>query len=70
MPEYIFQKIKQGILNLIDDPYGYPHSKKLTDKENSRRLRVGDYRVIFKIFETERLIVVSRIRHRKESYRK
>ena len=33
------------------------------------KLRVGDYRVIYKIIHDERLIVIHRIRHRREVYK-
>jgi mRNA interferase RelE/StbE len=43
--------------------------KRLTDFTPEYRLRVGDYRILFEIEEPNR-IVVYRIRHRRESYRK
>lgn len=33
------------------------------------RLRVGDYRVIYDIHENELVILVIRVRHRKDAYR-
>jgi mRNA interferase RelE/StbE len=32
------------------------------------RLRVGDYRVIYEIFDDERRVIVSQVRHRREAY--
>jgi mRNA interferase RelE/StbE len=34
-----------------------------------RRLRVGDYRVIYEVIEGELIILVIRVGHRKEVYR-
>ena len=34
-----------------------------------RRLRVGSYRIIYEVFETQLVVLVVRIAHRKESYR-
>lgn len=33
------------------------------------KLRAGDYRIIYKVFKTENLIVIHRIGHRREVYR-
>jgi mRNA interferase RelE/StbE len=42
--------------------------KRLTAFAPEYRLRVGDYRVLFEIEQTNR-VVVYRVRHRRESYR-
>ena len=60
------------ILNSIEALISNPRprqSRKLAESENSYRLRVGDYRIIYKINETEKLITVFRIAHRREAYR-
>jgi len=38
------------------------------DWKGHGRIRTGDYRLIFKVVESERVIVVVRIAHRKDSY--
>jgi mRNA interferase RelE/StbE len=43
--------------------------KKSRDRENEWRIRVGDYRIIYEIDDDERLIVILRIKHRREAYR-
>lgn len=42
--------------------------KRLTEFTPEYRLRVGDYRVLFAIEQTNR-VVVYRVRHRREAYR-
>jgi mRNA interferase RelE/StbE len=42
--------------------------KRLTNFTPEYRLRVGDYRVLFEIEDTQR-VVVYRIRHRRDAYR-
>ena len=42
--------------------------KRLTDFTPEYRLRVGDYRVLFEIEQTNR-VVVYRVRHRRDAYR-
>lgn len=49
-----------------------PHpsnSLKLQGSADLWRMRVGDYRVLYSIDESKRLIDVSAIRHRKDAYR-
>ena len=42
--------------------------KRLTNVTPEYRLRVGDYRVLFEVEQTNR-VVVYRVRHRREAYR-
>lgn len=43
--------------------------RKLTGAEDLYRIRVGDYRVIYQIEEDRLVVLVIRIRHRREAYR-
>ncbi|MEO8515030.1 MAG: type II toxin-antitoxin system RelE/ParE family toxin [Ignavibacteria bacterium] len=60
----ILKKIENFSLN--PRPSG---SKKLKGEKNLWRVRVGDYRVIYSIDDSEKLVDVSVIRHRKDVYR-
>jgi mRNA interferase RelE/StbE len=44
-------------------------AKKLIAEENLWRIRVGDYRVIYKVEDAKLLILVLKIGHRKDIYR-
>ena len=44
-------------------------SRKLAGSENSYRLRVGEYRVLYQIDDPSRLISIFAIGHRREVYR-
>ncbi len=46
-----------------------PGCRKLTGSKNDWRIRVGDYRVIYEIADTIRVVRVNRVRHRREVYR-
>lgn len=59
-------KIHSKILELKNFPK-IPNVKKLTNFEPVYRLRVGDYRILFDIFED--CIEIGRVLHRKESYK-
>ncbi len=67
LPDNVFLKIDKAILSLKKDPYPYPQSKGLKG-ENRRRLRAGDYRVIYGVDEQQKIITVFRVRNRKDSY--
>lgn len=44
-------------------------SKKLKGRENTYRIRLGDYRILYSIEDRSKMLTVFRIRHRKEVYR-
>ena len=58
-------KIKLQIQQLQNFP-DVPNIKKLKNHQPVFRLRVGDYRVLFDVEDD--LIIVARIKHRKEAY--
>lgn len=54
------EKLKQNPRNV--------NVKKLVNRNNEYRLRVGNYRILFYIEETEKLIGISRVLHRRDAY--
>ncbi len=54
--------------DLSDNPRP-PGCKKLKGEDNLWRIRVGDYRVVFAIYDDVLFVLVARIAHRRESYR-
>ena len=63
----IFHKIKNEIILLSNNPHPYG-ALKLTN-ENGYRIRVGDYRILYRIDDKEKEIYIYRVKHRKEVYR-
>ena len=43
-------------------------SKKLAGSKNKYRVRVGQYRVVYEIYAKEIIVLIVRIRHRKDAY--
>ena len=43
--------------------------KKLQGSEDTYRIRVGDYRVIYSVDDSILIVAIERIRHRREVYR-
>ena len=68
LPRQVIPRIVTAIEELRVNPYP-PGVKKLTGFDRTYRIRVGDYRVLYDIYENKLVIEVIRIRHRKEAYR-
>ncbi len=62
---------RHRVIETIDKLTDNPHVGKLLKGEYSglRRIRSGDYRVIYEIDENEVIVLVLRVAHRKEVYR-
>lgn len=63
---------QERIVRAIDELAGDPRprqSKKLKGTEDSWRLRVGDFRVIYAIDDHAKTVDVRRVADRKEAYR-
>ena len=68
IPRNIRKTIKNAIEErIMHDPYSYGKPLRYSWKGH-RRLRVGDYRVIYRILENKKKIIVIAIKHRKEAY--
>ncbi|MGQ0668232.1 MAG: type II toxin-antitoxin system RelE family toxin [Actinomycetota bacterium] len=59
--------MRAAVLALQEDPGS--QSQKL-EGENAYRKRVGDYRIIFRIDDAGQRVLVSRIKHRRDFYRR
>jgi mRNA interferase RelE/StbE len=68
LPRTMVARVVAAVSELSDDPF--PHGvKKLVGSEFSYRIRVGDYRVVYEVFESRLIIEIVRVRHRKDVYR-
>ena len=46
-----------------------PHnSKKLVDTKRTYRVRVGDYRVIYQVDDSQKTVLLNYVSHRKDAY--
>ena len=64
----LIRRILRKIESLTANPRP-PGCEKLKGRENLWRVRVGDYRIIYAVFDNNRLIDIILIRHRKDAYR-
>lgn len=68
LPKSIREMIRTAIeKKLMVDPVAYGKPLRYSLK-GYRRLRVGDYRVIYKIVEDKILVIIVDVDHRKEIY--
>lgn len=63
------EHILVALHSLADNPYP-PRSKKLKGSGSTYRIRVGNYRIIYEVDETHKVVDIRHIRHRKDAYRK
>ena len=68
LPHSIAVRIVRAIVKLSTDPRKGPVRPMVAIK--SWRLRVGDYRVIYDIADDKLVILIIRIKHRKDVYKR
>ena len=68
LPRQMIPKIVAEVDNLTSNPY--PQGvRKLVGTENSYRIRVGDYRILYNIIENRLIVEIIRVGHRKDVYK-
>ena len=69
MPRNVAQRIREKLEKIADDPFtDHPNAKKHQGREGYR-LKVGDWRVIYKIQNDQLLIIVLKVAARGEAYK-
>jgi mRNA interferase RelE/StbE len=67
IPRETALRILAKLTELETDPYGY-NTTALVSQPDRRRLRVGDYRVIYTVDNAELVVWVVHVRHRSTVY--
>jgi mRNA interferase RelE/StbE len=68
LPKIYFDKVKKTILSLENTPR--PHGCiKLTGSENIYRIRVGSYRIVYSIEDSNLIVFIFDVDDRKDVYR-
>ena len=68
LPDKIAFRVAVLIKTLGTNPLS-PSSKKLQGWQKTYRARLGDYRVVYEVDTPNKIIIVTRIKHRKDLYR-
>jgi len=70
LPPEIRRRVSAKILELEDDPRPARNCRKLEIPLHGYRLRVGSWRILYRIDDPNRTVLVYAVRHRREAYRK
>jgi mRNA interferase RelE/StbE len=65
--------IQRRIRTLIDDLATDPRprgAEAMAGLDDTLRIRAGDYRVVYAVDDAERLVVIARVGHRRDVYRR
>ncbi len=67
LPAAIVHRIAPIIEGLCEQPR--PRGcLKLEGEEATYRIRIGDYRIVYEISDADRVVLITRVRHRREAY--
>lgn len=67
LPKNVIKRVLVKIKQLEHDPRP-SGSKKIVGTEDTWRIRVGDYRIIYNVLDNVLIIEVIAVRHRKDAY--
>ena len=67
IPKRDLERVVKAIQSLSEDPRR--HGAQKLSGEERYRVRQGDYRVVYEIDDTERVVVIVKVKHRREAYR-
>jgi len=68
LPLSTLKKVSTSIDNLEKDPRPQGSKKLKGGNENTWRIRIGDYRVIYLVEDVVRIVEIRKIGHRKDVY--
>ncbi len=68
LPKSVIRKLTDLIGALADNPYPSGH-KKLVGSEHTYRIRSGDYRIVYSVFDDLLIVHIIKIGHRKDVYK-
>jgi len=69
IPPHNRVRIETAIINLADNPRPHGAKKLQGAEDNTYRIRVGQYRVIYRIYDSELVVLVVKVADRKDIYR-
>lgn len=67
LPKNVIKRVLMKIKQLADEPRP-SGCRKIVGTENTWRIRVGNYRIIYNVFDDVLIIEVIAVKHRKDAY--
>ncbi|MDO8669847.1 MAG: type II toxin-antitoxin system RelE/ParE family toxin [Dehalococcoidia bacterium] len=68
LPDTIGQRTSAALEALAKSPRP-PGCKRIKGAEDTYRIRVGDYRILYDVDDGESMVLILRVQHRKDAYR-
>ena len=68
LPSAVYGRLMEAVGALAEDPRPFPQSQKLEGREG-RRLRVGNYRVLYRVDDERQEVSILEVWHRQRDYR-
>jgi len=69
LPRQIVARIVRAITKLENNPHP-DGAHKLAGSEQTYRIRVGDYRVLYSLYGDQLMVEIIRVKHRKDVYKR
>ena len=69
LPRQMLARIVEAVNDLARDPYP-GGTRKLSGSERTYRIRVGDCRVLYSIYNDKFIVEIIRVKHRKDVYKR
>ncbi|MGL9717213.1 MAG: type II toxin-antitoxin system RelE family toxin [Wolbachia sp.] len=68
LPKTIKSRVKEAIKERLSDFPNKVGKALLGELKGHRRIRVGDYRVVYRVNKSERVVMITGIKHREDIY--
>jgi mRNA interferase RelE/StbE len=69
LPRPVRRRVMRAIDTLAEDPHRQGCEKLKVGAGDEYRIRVGDHRVLYKIDDDNHVVLIARVRHRRDVYR-
>ena len=66
LPGEVIERVREKIRSLAEEPR--PHGSKKLRGSNTWRIRIGDWRVLYEIDDSGKIVDIGAIRHRSKAY--
>jgi len=69
LPRQAVPRVVEAVRNLMSNPFPMG-TRKLAGSEQSYRIRVGVYRILYSVYVDKLIIEIIRVKHRKDAYKR
>jgi mRNA interferase RelE/StbE len=69
LPRQAVSRVVEAVLNLRNNPFPVG-TRKLAGSEQTYRIRVGVYRILYSVLTEQLIIEIIRVKHRKDAHKR